>query len=159
MHMISSRHIETVIEILKDEVLGRVKEAIEKTHPEYKMIWAYKTKSGELFPSATMGAGDTQTEEIYKIEGRVYEIMNIAESGDAVMVELIESYPDPKTGQMYRTPLVLVLEFEDGKIKNGRHYCDPRVSYEDLSAEQISVLYRDKKPIYRIENDITKSVS
>ena len=60
------------------------------------------------------------------------------------MVELVESYPDPDSKKMYRTPLVLVLEFKDGKIHRGRHYCDPQLSYLYLSAKQIKEIYNPR---------------
>ncbi len=47
------------------------------------------------------------------------------------MAEMIESYPDPKTKKVYKTPMVIVWEFKNGKIFKGRHYCDPQVSYID----------------------------
>jgi len=38
---------------------------------------------------------------------------------------------------VYRTPQVVVLEMKDGKIKKGRHYCDPDTSFFNLTEEQI----------------------
>ena len=78
-------------------------------------------------------------EEAYVIEGRQYDIRNSAESENVVFVGLIESYPDPKTGKVYRTPLVLVLEMKNGKIRTGRHYLDPRLSGKHLTKKQIEV--------------------
>ncbi|MEK7106812.1 MAG: nuclear transport factor 2 family protein, partial [Patescibacteria group bacterium] len=52
-------------------------------------------------------------------KGRRYDIKNIAEGKDLVMVELIESYSNPKTKRVYHTPLVLVLEMKNGKICQG----------------------------------------
>lgn len=31
---------------------------------------------------------------------------------------------------------------EDGKIKRGRHYCDPQLSHEDLTQESIEGAYK-----------------
>lgn len=45
---------------------------------------------------------------------------------------MIESYPDPESRKMYRTNQVIVLELNDGKIRTGRHYCDPKLSFADL---------------------------
>lgn len=53
------------------------------------------------------------------------------------MIELIESYPDPKNGKIHRTPIVLVLEFVRGKVRRGRHYCDPTLSHKHLSRRVI----------------------
>ena len=80
--------------------------------------------------------------EVYAIKGREYKIKHLISEGDVVIAELIESYPDPKTGKIYRTPLVIVWEFEDGKIKTGRHYCDPQLSYLSLTPEQIEKIFK-----------------
>lgn len=131
----TSPQIQTVLDILKNEVDGDVHAALEKMAEGYSMTWMYK--SGEtLFPKTENDVA-AEMGEVYPIKGRKYDIRNIAEGDNVVMVELIESYPDPKTGQVYRTPLVLVLEMADRKIKKGRHYCDPRLSYENLTPEQL----------------------
>ena len=39
--------------------------------------------------------------DIYAITGRDYDIRHITEADNVVMVELIESYPDPKTGKNF----------------------------------------------------------
>ena len=134
-HMNTSKNLQTVRAILKNEVEGDVRAALEKMTDDYSMTWMYR-RGDELFPS-TGKSVESEMEETYPIQGRQYDIRNIAEGEHVVMVELIESYPDPKTGQVYRTPLVLVLEMKDGKIQKGRHYCDPRLSFDELSQEQI----------------------
>lgn len=135
-----SKNIKTVLQILEDEKNGDVKSALQKMANNYLMTWVYKTKSGELFPKTKK---DFQKElaDVYKIRNRQYDIKNVAENDNVVMVELIESYVDPNTKEMYRTPLVLVLEMESGKIKKGRHYCDPQLSYLHLSEEQIQKIF------------------
>lgn len=80
--------------------------------------------------------------DAYSIRGRKYDIKNIAEGRDLVMVEMIESYPDPKTKKVFRTPLVIVLQMKNGKIKKGRHYCDPRLSYLYLRKNHIEKVFR-----------------
>ncbi len=140
--MNQSFSIKQVLEILKNEVDGDVQAALGKMASGYTMTWMYKSpKREELFPATEMDI-KAEMEDVYRIKGRSYDIRNIAEGENTVMVELIESYPDPETGQVYRTPLVLVLEMEDGKIKTGRHYCDPNLSYENLNMEQINAAYR-----------------
>ena len=146
-----SENIKKIIEILQDEVSGRTKDALEKTHKDYKMTWVYKSTKGELFPHSTMQSGEDSLEDIYHIKGRVYEIMNVVESDNIVMVEMIESYPDPKTQEVYRTPLVIVLELEDGKIIRGRHYCDPNISYMHLTKEETDAVYNNMEPKIRID--------
>ena len=130
-----SQNIQIVLDILKNEVDGDVKSALDKISDDYFMTWMYK-KGDKLFPSTGKNV-ESEMSEIYPIKGRKYDIRNITESDNVVMVEVVESYPDPKTGKEYRTPQVLVLEMEDGKIKKGRHYCDPRTSFMHLSEKQI----------------------
>ena len=80
------------------------------------MTWMYRKQSGELFPTTT-NAIESELEDVYHIKNREYDIRNVAESDNLVILELIESYSDPHTAQMYRTLMVLVLEMEHGKIK------------------------------------------
>ncbi len=139
------------MDILSDEVFGRTKDALSKMDKGYTMTWMYGGRNGALFSKVTIpGDGPTsdaaKMEDAYHIEGRTYEIMNIAESSNLVMVELIESYPDPDTKKIYRTPLVLVLEMHDGKINTGRHYCDPDVSYMHLTKKQTDPAYENPAP-------------
>ncbi len=110
------------------------------------MTWMYQ-KGDEFFPKTTPHL-ESELEEVYVIRGRRYDIRNIIESEDVVMVEMIESYPDPDTGKVYRTPQVIVLELQNGKIRTGRHYCDPKLSFADLTNEQInSVLDRTQSKL------------
>jgi len=137
-----SKNIKTVLKILKDETAGDVRAALRKMDKNYSMTWMHKApKSGELFP-ATKKSIKEELKDVYHIKGKKYDIKNIAESKNVVMVELVESYPDPKTKQVYRTPLVLVLEMKNGKIKTGRHYCDPRVSYLELTNKEINKAFK-----------------
>lgn len=46
---------------------------------------------------------------------------------------------------MYRTPLVIILELIDGKIRSGRHYTDPAMSYDFLSKESTDEVYKPKR--------------
>jgi ketosteroid isomerase-like protein len=131
-----SENVQFILDVLKNEVDGDVQAALEKITDDYTMTWVYQTKSNDLFPTTTNDM-EAELEEVYTITGRQYDIRNIAESDSLVMLELIESYPDPKTGQVYRTPQVIVLELKDGKIRKGRHYCDPHLSHLKLSVEQI----------------------
>jgi len=94
-------------------------------------------KNQDLFPSTINSSIENGLKEVYPIKGRRYDIRNITENDNVVMIELVESYPDPDTSKTYRTPQVIVLEMVAGKIKKGRHYCDPDISYLDLTEEQI----------------------
>ena len=136
-----SKNVKLVLDILDDEVKGDVKSALKKMHPNYTMTWVYQNRKGVLFPrSEKISAKDL--DKVYKIKDRHYDIKNIAEGKNLVMVEMIESYTDPKTKKKFRTPLVIVLEFENGKIKTGRHYCDPRLSYLYLSQKELSKAFK-----------------
>lgn len=137
-----SPNIQLVLEILKNEADGDVAAALEKMTADYSMTWMYQGKDGELFPTTGKDV-EAELEEVYPIKGREYDIRNITEGENVVMLEVIESYLDPDTGQMYRTPQIIVLQFENGKIKTGRHYCDPRLSHLELSKEQINTALKD----------------
>jgi ketosteroid isomerase-like protein len=140
--MHTSKNVELVLQVLCDEIHGRVQEAAEKITDDYSMTWMYEKKDGSLFP--TTGKDPiVELEEVYTTKGRKYEIRHIAEGDNVVILELTESYPDPETGKVYRTPEVIVLEFEDGKIRTGRHYCDPRLSYRHLSSEEIEKAFKN----------------
>jgi ketosteroid isomerase-like protein len=145
-----SPNIKTSLQILKDEVDGNVPDAMSKMLSGYSQTWMYQTRNGELFPSDE-STGEESMEEIYHIKGREYHIYNITESENTVMIECVEQYPDEKTGQLYRTPQVLIIEFTDGKISRGRHYCDPRLSYLTLTDEVLNKAYRNAEPILVIK--------
>lgn len=131
-----TKNVKAVLDILKDEIRGDVKSALKKMAAEYSMTWVYKAKDGSLFPR-TKNDVKAEMEEVYPIKGRAYDIQHVAEGKGVVMVEMVESYPDPKTKKVYRTPVVIVLEMKNGKIKKGRHYCDPRLSYLYLTKKQV----------------------
>jgi ketosteroid isomerase-like protein len=149
--MTYSLNIQAAIDILQDEANGDVASALAKMAKDYRMTWMYKAKD-ELFPKT----GDdvhSELNDVYPIQGRQYDIRNITEGEGVVMIEMIESYPDPETGKVYRTPQVIVLEFKDGLIRTGRHYTDPDLSYMQLPAEQIDSALRDTKAKIFIENN------
>jgi len=138
-----SKNVQTIIDVLQDEVDGDVAAALKKITKDYTMTWVGGgLKSKELFPT-TGNDMKAELEEVYPIKGRQYDIKNIAEGKNLVMVELIESYPDPKTKKVYRTPLVLVLEMKSGKIRTGRHYLDPTLSRKFLTKSQVNKTYKN----------------
>jgi len=140
-----SKQVQTVLDILQNEIDGDIAGALKKVTKDYTMTWVYQTpKKKELFPTDTMN-NEQSTEEVYKIKGRQYDIKNIAEGKNVIMIEVIESYPDPNTKKIYRTPLVIVLEMNRGKIQTGRHYCDPNLSYLHLNKRQIEKIYKKNK--------------
>lgn len=134
----TSKNIKTILSVLDDEVRGDISAALSKLSSQYKMTWIYQSASGELFPKVGPGIGKRDMADAYQIVGRKYDIRNIAEGDDLVMLELVESYPDQGSTRTFRTPLVLVLELKNGKIFRGRHYCDPRLSYKSLSTKRIN---------------------
>ncbi len=136
-----SNNIQIVLDILKNEVDGDISSALEKMTSDYSMTWMYQ--KGESFFPVVKSDMPKKLEDVYPIQGRKYDIRNITEGNDVVMIEVIESYPDPETGKLYKTPQVIVLEMEEGKIKTGRHYCDPRLSHANLSDEQINSALND----------------
>lgn len=103
---------------------------------DYSMTWMYQNSRGDLFPKTTNDL-QAELEEVYVIENREYEIIHITENENIVTLEIIESYFDPQLNEHYTTPMVIVLELENGKIKTGRHYCDPKISYLQLKKEVI----------------------
>jgi ketosteroid isomerase-like protein len=140
--MKKTQKTQTALDILDDEIKGDIQAALKKMHDDYSMTWVYKThKTKELFPTTPKNIKKMMS-AVYHIKGRSYDIKNVSEGKDVVMIELVESYPDPKTRKVYRTPLVLVLEFKKGKIITGRHYCDPQIPYLHLSKKQINKIYK-----------------
>lgn len=135
-----SINVRAVLDLLADEVRGDSAAALKKLAKDYSNTWVYKGYDGKLFPRTSPNVRE-ELDDVYTIKGRQYDIRNIAEGDGVVMVELVESYPDPKTKKVYRTPLVLVLEMRDGKVKKGRHYCDPRLSLLHLRKSQIDKIF------------------
>lgn len=131
-----SSNIQTVLDILQNEANGEVKEALLHMTDDYSMTWMNQSKT-ELFPTTGNNIED-EMKDVYVIKDREYDVRNICENEDVVMIEMIESYSDYKTGQVYRTPQVIVLKFKDGKIQTGRHYNDPNLSYMELSKDKLN---------------------
>lgn len=125
--------IEIALALLQDEANGDIVAAKAKMDLDnYSMTWMYRSRE-TLFPSIQGEMLKEVMDEVYEITDRQYEIMNTAQEGNTVFIEMIESYPDLKTNKEYRTPITLVLEFNDeGKVVRGRHYCDPQISHEYL---------------------------
>ncbi len=138
--MKDDKDIKLVLDILNDEMKGDTASAMQKLSDTYSMTWVYKNKKGILFPRSIPDF-KKQMEDVYQIKDRKYNIKNIGKGDGVVFVEMIESYSDPETKQKYVTPLVLVLEVKDGKIQKGRHYCDPQISYLELSEKEIDGIY------------------
>lgn len=134
-------NIQTVLEILEDEKRGDTRSALTKMHPGYSMTWMYRNSKGLLFPR-DYAKSENDLDDVYAIKDRQYDIRNICAKDNVVMIEVVESYPDPETGKTYRTPEVIVLEFKEGKIWKGRHYCDPAISNLGLDRERVDEAYK-----------------
>jgi ketosteroid isomerase-like protein len=145
-HRQISKNIETVLSILDDEVRGDVTSALKKLAPTYSMTWVYRDrKTGRIFPRQSYSSLDELAADlwpIYQTRDRHYEVKHIVAGNDVVIIELIESYPSDYENEQFRTPLVLVLEFSNGKIVRGRHYCDPAISELKLSASKIHAVFQ-----------------
>lgn len=100
-------------------------------------------KDGNHFPSLTGEELDNLMNLAFKIEGREYEFKTVVadEETQTVIVEFIESYPDPKTGKIYRTPQISVCNIKNGKIFRTRHYMDPRLSFENIDEETMNEVF------------------
>ncbi|MCI0619566.1 nuclear transport factor 2 family protein [Candidatus Wolfebacteria bacterium] len=129
------KNITIVLEILKDQAEGNVENALQKMTPDYLMTWVEK-RGEELFPHTGTDFAD-EMRKLYRTYDYRFDVKNITGADDAVMVELIETVADKKTGKTWCTPLVLVFEMEDGRVKTGRHYLDPTLSRQELLLEEI----------------------
>jgi hypothetical protein len=102
-----SKNIKTVLDIFKDEVDGDVAAAMKKITKDYTMTWVDAGLDGkQLFPTTKRDI-KKELEEVYPIRGREYDIKNIAEGDNVIMVELVESYPDQKNKKFIERPLCL----------------------------------------------------
>lgn len=95
---------------------------------------------GSVFPSLAGDKLQNMIKQAFQIKGREFIFQTIVadEVQQKVMVEFIESYPDKKSGKLYRTPQVAICIFKDGLLFRTRHYMDPRLSHEYLSQDAIS---------------------
>lgn len=143
---IFSPHVQTVLDILQNEVDGDVAGAFSKMSGLYSQTWMYKNKEGDIFPRIEKPT-KLDLQSVYHIPGREYHIYNITESLETVMVECIEIYKGVETGKVCMTPLVLIVEFDGDKISKGRHYCDPALSYLELDKKIIVEALSNKKTI------------
>lgn len=137
----TSRNIKLVLKVLDAERKGNAQKTLDVLHSQYSMTWVYRAKDGRLFPRTGKNVRK-ELEDVYPIKGRKYDIKHIAEGKNIVMIEMIESYPDPKTGKVYQTPEVIVIEVKNGKIRRGRHYCDPRLSYLFLKKKELEKIFK-----------------
>lgn len=88
-----TNNVKTVLWILEDEIRDDTVAALKKLAQEYSMTWVYQAKNGKLFPKTTSNI-KKELEEVYYVRNREYDIKNIAEGRNVVMVEMVEGYPD-----------------------------------------------------------------
>ena len=135
--------IQLVLDSFEAERSGDSEKGLSLISDDFKVTEMFLGKGG-AFPRFEGEELRKSIQEVYKIEGREYVFKNIAadEENGVVFVEFVESYPDPKTGKVYRTPQVAVVEVKNGKLYRTRHYTDPRLSHENLSEEDIEEAFK-----------------
>ncbi len=139
-------------EELKELVIGSfmaekdqdIQAGLESVDEEFKVTEMVSSKDGNHFPSLSGEKLRGLMKLAFKTKGRQYIYKSVVadEESQTVIVEFIESYPDPKTGQVYRTPQISVCQIKNGRIFGTRHYMDPRLSFENLSDSQIESAFK-----------------
>jgi ketosteroid isomerase-like protein len=131
--------IELVLTSYQAEKEGDVNENKKLLHENFEVVdMVYETEAA-FFPRLQGEQLDALMTSAFKIKGRQFEFKTVIadEQQQKVVVEFVESFPDPKTGNIYRTPQVSICIVRDGKIFRTRHYMDPRLSFAFLSTETI----------------------
>ncbi|HET8991471.1 MAG TPA: hypothetical protein VFN31_00365 [Candidatus Saccharimonadales bacterium] len=115
-----------------------IKSNSELLHDSFSMT-DMVLRGNEHLPKLSGSELNQAIKEAFTIKGRQYEFINIIadEEIQTVMVEFIESYPDPETNEIYCTPQIAVCIYKDGKIYKTRHYMDPRISRKHIPIEDI----------------------
>ena len=134
--------IKLVLASFEAERHNDVSRGLELVSDDFKVTEMSLGNTGkELFPAVTAAVARDSIGEVYQIKGREYQFVNAMadESNQTVMVEFVETYPDPQTGQVYRTPQVAVCVVKDNKVYRTRHYNDPRVSYVEVTQQAIDL--------------------
>jgi len=111
----------------------------ELLHPDSAVTELTEVYDGTVFRRLE---GPKLTEYMYmafETTGRDYEFKHVIadEESQTVVVEFVESYPEEKTGKVFRTPQISVCEIKDNKLFRTRHYMDPRLSYKYLDKSDI----------------------
>lgn len=143
--MLNSDELKTLVtESFEAEKDNNIEKNQTLLHAEFKMIDMVISEKSQLFPSLQGADLQKQIEVAFPIEGRKFIFKSILadEAEQKVIVEFIESYPDPKTKKIYRTPQIAVCEIKDGLIYRTRHYMDPRLSHKNLSSEDIKKCFK-----------------
>lgn len=135
-----SKNIKTVLDFLQDEVKGGV--SAKNVHKDYFLTGMYADKENKkIFPTPSkQGRAEADL-----FQDRVFEVKNIAEGQNVVIVEAVQSCYVPKTKKTYRAPVVLIFEMQKGKIVTGRHYFDPFLLLKALKSSQIEKGFKKSK--------------
>ncbi len=128
-----------VLASFKAEKDNDIKKNKSLLHPDFRMIDMVHIDKNRPFRTLEGNALEEQVKIAFPIMGRefVYKSLLVDVDNQKVIVEFIESYPDPATKKVYRTPQIAVCEIKDKLLHRTRHYMDPRLSYDNLSDEEI----------------------
>lgn len=131
--------IELVLLSFSAEKNHDIKSNYEYLHEDFAVTDMIVDQNDKPFPRLSGKKLEESINEAFIIEGREFYFPNILadEESQTVMVEFVESYPDPETKKVYRTPQVAICKIKDGKIFRTRHYMDPRLSYKYLDDKKI----------------------
>jgi hypothetical protein len=104
-------------------------------HADFAVTDMVLTESQEVLPRLSGKKLRQTIGKAFQIGGRefIFKTIVASESTQTVIVEFIESYPEPSTHRVYRTPQVAICEFKADKLYRTRHYMDPRLSFEYLA--------------------------
>ena len=139
----SNELVKLVLTSFELERNGDVEKAKSLLHQDFKVTEMSEWYDGTIFKSLTGREVKELMKKAFAFKGREFDFKNVVsnEKDQTVLVEFVESYPDPKSGKVYRTPQVAVCEVKDGKIFRTRHYNDPRLSYKYLSEEDVNIAF------------------
>jgi len=109
-------------------------------HPQFKVTDMLLTEDNTVFPELTGKNLQQLIKTAFKIKNRDYQFKTIVADvkTQTVVVEFVESYPDPSSGKVFRTPQVAICSFKDGRLYRTRHYMDPRLPYKYLNSSIIN---------------------
>lgn len=138
--MLNSKELkELVLKSFEKEKNKNAKANQELLHPDFAVTEITQDYDGTVFRRLEGPRLLEYMNAAFETTGREYEFKNVIadEESQTVVVEFIESYPDEKTGKIFRTPQIAVCEIKDDKLFRTRHYMDPRLSYKYLDKSDI----------------------
>ena len=138
--MLNSKELkELVLKSFEMEKNKDAKSNQELLHPDFAVTEITEDYDGTVFRRLEGPKLLEYMDMAFETTGREYEFINVIadEESQTVVAEFIESYPDEKTGKIFRTPQISVCEIKDGKLFRTRNYLDPRLSYKYLDKSDI----------------------